>query len=557
MAPRLRDSLRTASVPTIEPLEPRVLLSGDPLASGFSSPAAAEAPPVGVGPDVLLDSGTRKALFTDADGTEVKVVYKGAGSAALTFSGTVNAVTGGRKAVVEGASLSISGLSLQETTEADKLVIKTRGGTVEGTVVNTLAGSGPVGKIVGKEVILGGGGLSLTGDNGYAEKVILGGIDTKADFIMEGDAPEEIRLDLGTVAGGVEVQVASDVRKLVVDRAAGGTTLQIARVEKLVVENSLDANVTVTGEDAEGVSLGKLKAAHVGSANVDLAGSAEKVVAESWTGGSLSARDVGKLKVKGAAGLDLDLNAGGTSTADRVAKKIVAKGAVSSATWSIHGPVGKITAKDTVTGLTLSAGDVDKAVFGDAGTVNVTSTGTVGKMVADEWDSGTFEAGSVEKLVVRGDSGANVNLTDACQAGRYAAAKIRVKGWQRGNIDAAGHLGEVVLDGLDGGRIFAGVTGRDLPDEASDFSDAAIDDLVVKGVKGADASFINANIAARALTRVRIACPQTDNGGTPFGLAADAMDDVVLQTATSTETYRILRDIGDTDVLGDMVVRIV
>jgi len=86
--------------------------------------------------------------------------------------------------------------------------------------------------------------------------------------------------------------------------------------------------------------------------------------------------------------------------------------------------------------------------------------------------------------------------------------------------------------------LFAGVAGPgdgngdgvfDLPDPATQLAlgvgeRCRIDSLRVTGIRGEEFTFINTNLAAAEFGYVYVRSSQDDNGGVPFGIAADTID---------------------------------
>src|SRR5579871_6195088 len=95
-------------IPTIESLEGRALLSGDPLS-------------------VIVGAGAAKSVqFTDATGTQAQILLKGAGTANITFDGTGLSQSANNKGlVVNGSDISVSSIGINATNAQSVLQVIT------------------------------------------------------------------------------------------------------------------------------------------------------------------------------------------------------------------------------------------------------------------------------------------------------------------------------------------------------------------------------------------------------------------------------------------------
>jgi hypothetical protein len=111
---------------------------------------------------------------------------------------------------------------------------------------------------------------------------------------------------------------------------------------------------------------------------------------------------------------------------------------------------------------------------------------------------------------------------------------LAVKGAVTGSrIAAAGNIGSIKAGSLVDSEVYAGVTGDGrFPSLAADFANEAfIAKLSLKAPLGT-ASFDNSVVAANNMGRISLGLIDTDNGGVPFGVAADAIASLVGSNAS-------------------------
>jgi hypothetical protein len=239
-------------------------------------------------------------------------------------------------------------------------------------------------------------------------------------------------------------------------------------------------------------------------------------------------------------------------------------------------------------GLSISCALVD----GDT-TINTGSP--IKKLSVAQWDDGLLEAPWVAGISVKagknvsdavGDFGADIVIDgDGAPSGKPTLGKVSIAGGlYGGSWDVTGSIGTVKIKGwvedcqissdadiasfaaggISGSTLFAGVgTTRDdngdgvfdLPIGLADFDAAStIKKFTIKGIKEEGAyveSFINSNIAARYLGNIKLCFAQLDNGGEPFGFAADFIKKISYKDADLTGS------LSNLDVPGDMPAEII
>ena len=158
--------------------------------------------------------------------------------------------------------------------------------------------------------------------------------------------------------------------------------------------------------------------------------------------------------------------------------------------------------------------------------------------------SGTFNAGAIRSIRANTVTGATINLSQPAAAGVLALGSMNVRGSiLNSTVNSVGNIGSVVAGALTGSNVYAGVTLPDavrLPAAADVFtSSSGIRALTVRNRTAP--SFVNSVVAASVLGRMNLGLIQTDNAGTPMGLAAALLQSIsaVTQTGTPVRAVRL------------------
>ena len=249
---------------------------------------------------------------------------------------------------------------------------------------------------------------------------------------------------------------------------------------------------------------------------------------------------LGKLTVAGdVGGLTLNLDEGGSSS-------------ISVRSWD----GGHLTATGTVAALTVGGAmnaDVSLSVGINKATINGGYTG--------HW------TGNFGSLTVKGD------LSDSTfdigpHAGGFADNQfnsLAVTGWiDNTTITAANPVGTISAGGLRDSSILIGVKGAALPAVQGDFEThhtGTIKSLTVTGIKVAGHfvdSIARSNIAAWQITTLKLAPIDTDNSGTPFGIAATSIKTFTYRhlSGTSNTSTNLIDPVNDSFTDGDFALRI-
>ncbi len=169
--------------------------------------------------------------------------------------------------------------------------------------------------------------------------------------------------------------------------------------------------------------------------------------------------------------------------------------------------------------------DVNVALGTSAGTIKTAGT------LSGEWNCNTIKGVSALNI-----TSATLNLDQEPNLKVLALGGLTVKNHiTNSQIISDGNIGTINAGAMINSVCFAGikdgVTG--LPDPSVDINvSASIKSITVKGVKKDPNSFINSNIAAANILSATLNYPQSDNGGTPFGVSADYIKSLKIKNAS-------------------------
>jgi len=286
---------------------------------------------------------------------------------------------------------------------------------------------------------------------------------------------------------------------------------------------SLDVN-----SEVRSLTLGQVS----GDTQVDVEGPIRYLRAVSWDGGCIEADWIGYLRTTGARrpvedngdfGADITLS-GNNAPRDRTLSSASIVGSLTGGAWNITtGNVGMVRASSFEPDWTLTA-----------------AVGEIRSLYSRGDFSSKVTAKSLTSLYVRQNlDGATITLTQPPEARTYAARSITVRGWiADSTLLFSGNVRSLRAGGMRDSALFAGVAGPgdgngdgvfDLPDPATQLAlgvgeRCRIDSLRVTGIRGEEFTFINTNLAAAEFGYVYVRSSQDDNGGVPFGIAADTID---------------------------------
>ena len=204
------------------------------------------------------------------------------------------------------------------------------------------------------------------------------------------------------------------------------------------------------------------------------------------------------------------IDVSGTNALSKLAMRVVggADRAVNLGGVVSTGPLQTVGGKGVnLTGDLDVNGRVVKATFNNVTNADITATDILKMTVAGALTNSdiTLSAPSSPLVPVLGSLAVKGAITDS-------------------RISAAGNLGSIKAASLVGSEIYAGIAGTDrFPSVAADFANEAfLAKLTLKAPLGT-AAFDNSVVAANNMGRISLGLIDTDNGGVPFGVAADVI----------------------------------
>jgi hypothetical protein len=317
-------------------------------------------------PVVCGAGGATRVTYTDTDGTNVTVTLTGGGTANLYFDGdglTSTTVRGTTHVTDSDGRVELNDIDLVGTKSASRLSVTTDYKGNRSAQIGAIRGSTPLGTLAATTTDLTGVGIDMTGA-GYIGNLSVRNLLNGADIEMAGTGPgtpwsgETIRA--GTLGAGSDIEVGQALTSLTVVDWTGGelsapraNSVRVTGVYHGAVGN-MGADVSLTGSDTTGYSLGTLSVAGNLTSTMNLAGRARTVSAGRWSAGSLTARTLDSLRISGnrTAALAGDLGANitltGASSTGYSCQSISVSGAMQSALLTMAGSAGSLTAKQMI-----------------------------------------------------------------------------------------------------------------------------------------------------------------------------------------------------------------
>lgn len=238
-----------------------------------------------------------------------------------------------------------------------------------------------------------------------------------------------------------------------------------------------------------------------------------------------TSRSVLSIIVSGGGRIDLrDIEADGAmggilAPTGHLEGRLTAGGLESLTLAGIENGEVEIGSLGSPSGLTMNLGDLTYA--------DIRSAKAIRQLNVNQWLSGTpgLLAPWVGQITCAGEFTADVTLSSADSQGNSLSA-MSVGGWlQNANIRTAGNIGKVVVGGMDGSLMYAGVcwTLWPLPQAGDFIAQRSIDSLAVTGARGFSGEmFVNSRVAAWDLGTIALKNVATNNVMKEFGLSAGA-----------------------------------
>jgi len=312
--------------------------------------------------EMFFGSGT-PAIFHDADGDLVTVRLTGPGEGKITFAGPGPGQQDARAIELFGTtaastfSISVAGSG---TTTFTGLYVHGRLGAIRAADADML----------GSMWVEGGLGTLVLGDlpGDHTHTIELNSSD--------GALPDKLRLRvvLGSVADCELDTGGIPILSLSAQQWQGGSItapwirdVNITGSSRRGLRGDFGADITLDDADDKDFSLRALQVAGViGDSNVDAAsGNVKLVAADQWEGGSLSARVLETLQMRGDRNSPLvngdfgaDLNLSGGFFAPWSLRKCLIRGGITGGSWSLSGYVPQVRAAYTSDDWSLSVNGV-------------------------------------------------------------------------------------------------------------------------------------------------------------------------------------------------------
>lgn len=304
-----------------------------------------------VAPTLLPIVGSR--TFTDVDGDSYTVKLAG--------PGTVNAVLLDPDGDGRG---SLDMLIAEGATTASKITIAVKkAGNGNGLLdIGDVTVTGDLGALVAPTSNLIVNGLDVSGFLGAATIRDLMALDPVLAHPMirsggAGTGSQTSTITLRQAGDGAVIDIAGAIASLTAAQIGAGT-IEALSVTSLTVKGDakaglspiFGADLTLTGADAKGVSLGALKAGRVANANIDAAGAIGSISVIEWLAGAIEAASITSLTATG----DKKSNIAGDFSAD-----------VALTNANLAPTLGKLTVAGTLRDVTIrSAGTVSAVTLG-------------------------------------------------------------------------------------------------------------------------------------------------------------------------------------------------
>ena len=439
-------------------------VAADNVGNVQATPTAAQTTTLVAAPNRFVSlSAKTPAKYTDANGDLVTITLSGPGSGQLGFFGTANS---------DPLTFTLSG-----TTAKSRITIHTRKGV---TTLNNVAVTGALAAFTAGTTDLDGiftisgtlGSLNLAGVAGSYSTVTITGTSVPTMF------------SLGTVTD-LTLTTSSAIKNLTAASWTGvdGFTGAISAPSMAAahIRQSFTPNVTLSGG---GSAIGSFTSGPIVGGTWTITGNARTI-----TTGAIS------------AGVAMNFS-----------------GAVTSLT--IHGSDGgSITAASAKTVIVTGA---------VAAGVAMNFSGAMSSLTIHGSDGGSITAASIKTMTVTGAlTDATLDLTGTSVSTKSPDLRtLTIQGSVTDSqIIAAGTISTITAGGMSGSDVFAGVAAGQttLPTVAADFTaDAAITKITLSG----HSPFSDSLIAASSIGTAALHDVNAENGGIPFGVAAESLHQI-------------------------------
>jgi len=349
--------------------------------------------------------------------------------------------------------------------------------------------------------------------------------------------------------------------------------------------NGSVGSVTIGG-DTSGVdlrvtgALGSFTAGHVLASGVGATGAVGRLTAIDWNGGDVSAGTLDRMSINGDRQRGVAGDFIGTLTVSGLAnteviRSIVINGSVGQGVFTVtNGNVRDITIRGNAVGwdLRIGAGNLRTLSVGEVSDTRVDLRGLVTQFSFTSWNGGEIRGRTflninslgdtrtgnrgdflaniavdgIQRMNIAGDVQGSVtfraaedlfiggslrdsaiNVTQGFASGLLSVLRLDIAGSMvNSNLRAATSFGAVTTGAMLNSGIYIGApaTQSGLPDAATGIDTrAALQSLTINGLGGDTPSFVSSSVVAGQLGNIRITNPETNNLGTPFGVAGQTI----------------------------------
>ncbi len=369
-----------------------------------------------------------------------------------------------------------------------------------------------------------------------------------------------------------------------------------------------------TADMTFGAAVRSITAQSVLFSDIDVDGELNAITIEEWNGGELAADSFGNINVTGDSREsingdffgDLTIRAGAGNLAVR---SIKINGNVGNGTWTATGEVDKILiqgdATDWVVDINGNLNIIQVGVVTNsridvsltANTIEFISwtggAGLTGRTMIDVICSGDSRRGDagdylapitldgLGRLSINGDLVGNITLratndiiiggdvrdsvikltqTPSVFQEIFALQNLTIGGvMDNSEFRSTASVGNISVTAMFGSGLYVGApaTQFGLPDSATGMNlDVGISSVSVNGLGNNEVSFQNSFIVAGKLGAVKVQIPETNNGGSPFGIAAGSIASISTRFGPPIGRQQANNPIATLPPIGDYQVRV-
>jgi hypothetical protein len=298
--------------------------------------------------------------------------------------------------------------------------------------------------------------------------------------------------------------------------AATGTTA----ISALNITHRGNTPITIGDISADG-PLASITAPFANlTGDVTVNGILRRLTIGSATGATINAQQITSITATG--NFDAALTISNAAASPFALGAVHIGGQIGAEAWHIAGNASSILTGSVSSGWTATfAKSLNVLTIRSGGFAGSLTAGSINSLSIIGNDTGSITAGRIQSARIVGSlSDASLHLTNALAARVLDLGHLGVTGaTTNATIISAGNIGSITTAGISGSSIDAGTTnGVRFPQAGSGFAASATISAIQ--VVGRGSKFSNSDIAAQTIGVLNLGQIQTQNGGTPFGVAA-------------------------------------